>query len=106
MIREQWLSGVIVPAAIWSCGDPQGPPPPPPPPPPPSATITALSPASTVAGGPDLTLTITGTNLRGPGISVVLWEANGNVTPLATTVVSSTEVTALVPAVLLDEPGT
>jgi hypothetical protein len=35
-----------------------------------------------------------------------MWEANGHVTGLATTVVSRTELTALVPAALLDEPGT
>ncbi|MGB9752066.1 IPT/TIG domain-containing protein, partial [Roseiflexus castenholzii] len=58
----------------------------------PTPTITAISPSSAPAGGSGFTLTITGTNFVNG--SVVRW--NGN--PRATTFVSSTQLTATIPA--------
>lgn len=54
--------------------------------------ISALSPNSALAGSPEITLTVTGTNFVSD--SVVRW--NGQ--PRATTFVNSTQVTALIPA--------
>lgn len=54
--------------------------------------ISALSPSSALAGSPEITLTVTGTNFVSD--SVVRW--NGQ--PRATTFVNSTQVTALIPA--------
>jgi hypothetical protein len=69
-------------------------------------TISSISPTSAVAGIPDLILTITGTNFllgtkRG---SQAVWGANGSDTPLDTTVLSSTQLTAVIPAALLSSP--
>ena len=66
-------------------------------------TITSLSPNSVVAGGQALTLTINGANfLPGTAATVVRW----NYTALATTYVSSTQLTAFVPATLTGGSGT
>jgi trimeric autotransporter adhesin len=62
-------------------------------------TITSLSPASGVAGGPGFTLTVTGERfLQG---STVLWGP----TPLPTTFVSGTQLTATVAASQVAIPG-
>ena len=66
----------------------------------PVPTLTFLSPAAIPAGGAGFTLTATGTNLA-PN-SVVRFGATG----LATTFVSSTSLTATVPAALVAIPGT
>ncbi|MFZ1086071.1 MAG: IPT/TIG domain-containing protein [Terracidiphilus sp.] len=66
----------------------------------PQPTITSLSPASTVAGGADLLLTVNGTNFD--AASIVSWGS----TPLATTLLSATQLTATVPAALTANPGT
>jgi len=55
--------------------------------------LTLLSPASAVVGGPALTLTVTGSKFVAG--SVVKWNGSG----LATTYVSATQLTALVPAI-------
>ncbi len=71
---------------------------------PPLPTITSLSPNSVVAGGADFTLTVNGANfLPGAGATVVRWNFS---TALATTYVSSTQVTAAVPASLITGAGT
>lgn len=62
--------------------------------------VTGVNPASVAAGGPGFTLTVTGQNFA-QGDSVQ-W----NDFPLATTFVSSTQMTATVPSAMLDEPGT
>lgn len=62
--------------------------------------ITALSPASAQAGGPQFTLTITGGGFV--ATSGVRW--NGSA--LTTTFFSSTQLTAVVPAGLISNPGT
>ena len=66
---------------------------------PPPPTIASLSPASASAGAAPFTLTVTGTNCAA-GI-VVQW----NGLPLATTLVSATQVTAFVPAGLYNVVG-
>jgi hypothetical protein len=70
--------------------------------------ISAISPTSVVAGSPDRTLTITGVNFAGRAHfnSQAMWNANGQITALVTTFVSSTELTAVVPAALLSSPDT
>src|SRR5215472_10904477 len=70
--------------------------------------ITAVSPTSASAGSPDLTLTITGSNLTGGphNIRRALWSVSGSTTNLATTLISNTQLTAVVPAALLGTPVT
>jgi PhoPQ-activated pathogenicity-related protein len=68
-------------------------------PPTPTPTLTSLSSTSAIEGAADLTLTLTGT-LFG-ATSQVQW----NGTPLATTLVSSTQLLATIPAVNLVEDG-
>ena len=63
-------------------------------------TLTALTPNTALVGSPDLTLVVTGTLFTSG--AVVNW--NGK--PLATTVVSGTQATAVVPAALLSAAGT
>lgn len=62
-------------------------------------TITSLSPASALAGGPSLTLTLTGE--RFASTSTVLWVR----TPLPTTFISSTQLTATIPVDLVAIDG-
>jgi hypothetical protein len=66
----------------------------------PPPTLTSLSPASTVAGGPDFLLTINGTNFD--AASVASWGS----TALATTLLSATQLTATLPAALTANYGT
>jgi len=61
--------------------------------------ITSLSPSSATAGGPALTLTVNGTGFASG--AVVEW----NSTALITTYVSTTQLTAAVPASLIITPG-
>src|SRR6516162_5277862 len=70
--------------------------------------ITAISPTSASAGSPDLTLTITGSNLKGGphDIRRAVWSVSGSTTNLATTPISNTQLTAVVPAALLGTPVT
>ncbi|HEY1253595.1 MAG TPA: IPT/TIG domain-containing protein, partial [Terracidiphilus sp.] len=63
-------------------------------------TVSSLSPSSTVSGGSDLLLTINGTNFD--AASAAFW----GTTALATTVISSTQLTAIAPAALTALPGT
>jgi IPT/TIG domain len=71
-----------------------------------SVSISAISPVSTVAGSPDLTLTITGSNFATGNASsfhsAVVWSVND--TYLNATVVSDTQIIAVVPAALLINP--
>lgn len=73
-----------------------------------SVSISAISPMSAVAGSPDLTLTITGSNLARDTASgyrsSVVWSVNQNETFLGAGVVSDTQLTAVVPAALLVNP--
>ena len=65
-----------------------------------SPTLTSLSPSSAMAGSSDLTLIVNGTNFVHH--SIVQW----NGTSLATTFVSSSQLSAVVPASLLAQAGT
>jgi hypothetical protein len=71
-----------------------------------SAPSISISPSTAVVGSPDLTLTITGSNFFGAphNFSQAVWSSNGNDTLLVTTFVSSTQLTAVVPANLLISP--
>jgi hypothetical protein len=74
----------------------------------PAANIS-VSPASAAVGSPDLTLTVTATQQfsftsAGHKSNRVVWTANGTDTALATTFVSSSQLTAVVPASLLANP--
>lgn len=75
-------------------------------------SITSISPSSAAPGNPDLTVTITGSNLdlRHTGShqtnTVAVWSAGGVDTSLITTVVTGTQITAVVPASLLSKPIT
>ena len=62
-------------------------------------TLTNISPASAPAGSPDTTIAATGTNF----VSGATVDFNG--TPLATTFVSSTQLTAIIPAADLSAAG-
>ena len=66
--------------------------------------LGSLSPASTQAGSPDLTLNLTGTDFA-PN-AVVRWSAGGTSSNLVTTYGSSSSLSAVVPAALLASPGT
>jgi hypothetical protein len=77
---------------------------------PPSANIS-ISPTSATVGSPDLTLSVTAigalTFVGAPhNKSEVVWSANGSDTLLTTTFVSSTKLTAVIPAELLAAPFT
>ena len=74
-----------------------------PPTPPPNAPpiLAGVAPATVAAGGGDLSITIQGADFAA-GISTAYW----NGTPLATTFVSPTQLTAVVPAALTGTPGT
>ena len=80
-------------------------------------TLTSLSPNNALAGAGALTMTVSGTNFVGPVTvgtppllqqipgSQVQWKVGNVVTPLATTFVNPTQVTAVVPASLLATAG-
>ena len=74
----------------------------------PGAPGISISPISSIAGSPDLVLTVSGSNFAHAtnNKSVVVWSANGSDTFLETTFVSSTELTAVIPAALLANPVT
>lgn len=93
MRRQRFAALSILLLGLWGCGSPGFRSPDS------SPLSIRISPASAVMGSADLTLTITGKNFG--GTSVALWSANGGNTYLATTFVSSTQLSALVPAALL-----
>jgi IPT/TIG domain/Galactose oxidase, central domain len=71
-------------------------------------SITSLSPTSVVAGSPDLTLTITGSDLAETTqiFRRAVWSVGSINTTLATKLISDTELTAVVPAALMSTPIT
>ena len=69
-------------------------------PPPPTPTIATISPNSTVAGGAAFTLTVDGTNF------VAASAVNFGGSAVATTFVSSTQLTAAIPAASIASSGT
>lgn len=77
----------------------------------PSSANISVSPASAMVGSPELTLTISGSNTFkfAQGVvhySTVVWSQGGINTPLSTTFVNSSQLTATVPTVLLASPVT
>jgi len=66
-----------------------------------------ISPTTAAAGSPDLSLTLLGQGFTSAvhKINRVVWSANGTVTTLSATFVSSTQLNAVVPAELLGTPG-
>jgi uncharacterized protein (TIGR03437 family) len=70
-----------------------------------TASVRSISPTSATAGGPAFTLTVNGGSLTGTSFfsgAIVQW----NGTSVATTYVSSTQLTAQVPASLIASSGT
>lgn len=76
---------------------------------PPSANIS-ITPGSAALGSPDLTLTVAASSnfkfYDGHWHTTVLWSQGGVDTPLLTTFVSSSQVTAILPAAFLSNAGT
>ena len=75
----------------------------------PSANIS-ISPASAMVGSPDLTVTVAGSNSftfsdSGVHYSLVVWSEGSVDTGLPTTFISSSKLTAIVPAVLMASPA-
>ena len=93
-----WLSLLLL--ALWGCGSQ------PPAQRPQSASIT-ISPASAVVGSPRPDAVHHGIKLPGCANSrQAVWSSNRGQTPLATTLVSSTQTGGVVPANLLINPVT
>jgi len=75
-------------------------------------SISSISPATATAGSGDITLIVSGSHLdlvhsgSHQTITTTVWSVNGSDTPLTTTVVSDTQITAGVPAALLAKPVT
>ena len=70
-------------------------------------TISSVSPASALAGSPDLTITITGTGFVNEthNSTWVVFTLNDNIPHhLATAFVNSTQLTAVIPAALMASP--
>ena len=76
------------------------------PPPPTVPTINLITPGAVGAGSADLKITLTGSNFLGQShnFSQAAWSVNGIITLLATTFVSSSQLTAVVPGALLTNP--
>ena len=98
------MSGCGSPGA--RVGEPTTTPTPTPTPAPADNSIT-ISPSTAVAGSPDVLLTVTGSNFEGKphNFSQAVWSSNGIETALATTIVSSTQLTVVLPADLLVSPA-
>lgn len=69
-------------------------------------SISSIAPTSAVAGSPDITLNIMGSNLAGKPHDVrrPVWSANGTMTNLGITSVSSNQLTVVIPASLMSSP--
>jgi hypothetical protein len=74
----------------------------------PRPSINSIAPTNVAAGSRDLTITVRGSNFAdlntGPLGSAVVWSANGSEVFLATTYISSTQLTAVIPEALLASP--
>ena len=80
--------------------------------PPPTPSISSISPSTVVAGSADVTITLNGSNFghyEQFAWSTAFWTTNGNLhdtgTLLQTTIISSSQLTAVIPAKLLQSPG-
>ena len=77
----------------------------------PSPSISSISPSTVAPGSPGVTITINGSNFGHYGHfiwSTAFWTTNGNLhdtgTWLQTTIISSSQLTAVIPAKLLQSP--
>jgi len=77
----------------------------------PTPSVSLISPGTVAAGSTDVTITIDGSNFGHYGHfiwSTAFWTTNGNLhdtgTWLTTTIVSSNQLTAVIPATLLQNP--
>jgi len=77
----------------------------------PTPSISSISPSTVAAGSPDVTITIEGSNFGHYGSfiwSTAFWTTNGNLHDtgnlLQTTIISSSQLTAVIPAKLLEGP--
>ena len=98
--RLNWVGTVLTLACSGNDALPPSAPPPP--------VIGAIFPSAAVAGSPDLTVTITGSNFvegRWKG-SHAAWVAGGDTTLLATTYVGSGQLIGVIPAALLSKSVT
>ena len=95
MRRQRFVALSILLLGLWGCGSPGHREP--------SPNFITISPASVEVGSADLTLTIIGSNFLGAhhNFSQAVWSSNGTDILLATTFMSSTQLTAVVPANLL-----
>jgi uncharacterized protein (TIGR03437 family) len=66
----------------------------------PAPTLSGIVPNTVAAGGQDLTITVNGSNF------LTASAVNANSTPVATTFVNATTLSALIPAKMLANPGT
>jgi trimeric autotransporter adhesin len=78
----------------------------------PTPSISSISPSTVAAGSLDVTITINGSNFGSYGhfiSSTAFWTTNGNLhdtsTWLQTTIISSSQLTAVIPAKLLQSPN-
>jgi hypothetical protein len=106
MSRRLWLPLLIAPAvALWGCGDSTNVTLPPLTP-----SVSEISPTGVVAGSADLPLTVRGHNfVAGVAGSQdgtrAVWVVGADTTLLPTNVVSTIQLTALIPAALLMNAG-
>jgi hypothetical protein len=71
-----------------------------------SAAHISISATGAIAGSPDFSLTVTGSNGQFYNSSQAVWFVNGTSNVLPTTFVSNTMLTAVIPAALLSNPVT
>ena len=71
-------------------------------------SLSSIAPPSVAVGSSDLTVTVIGSHFAGDPhyYSQAVWSANGSNTLLATTFVSSTQLSAVIPAALLNSSVT
>ena len=100
LVRMLLILGMISVSLLAGCADNAAKPPAPSPTPNPTPAIATISPASAQAGSASFTLTVNGTNF----ISASVINFGG--TPLATTFVNATQLTAAVPAADVALAGT
>lgn len=79
--------------------------------PPPTPSVSSITPSTVTAGSPDVTITIYGSNFGHYGHfvwSTAFWTTNGNLhdtgTWLQTTIISNSQLAAVIPAKLLRSP--
>jgi trimeric autotransporter adhesin len=97
------LSSVLLLFGLGGCGGGSSAQVQPPPPPPAPPSIASISPTSATIAAVDVALTVTGSNFAAG--DVVVWNFSGNSANLTTSLVSSTQLTAVIPTALLASAG-